>query len=413
MNEKALTVENLGKVYRIGSRLHYNTLRDSLANIFGLPYRKLKCVLRNKIKDEALIWALKNVTFEVERGEVVGIVGRNGSGKTTLLRLLSRITVPTEGWAKICGRVASLLEFGTGFHPELTGRDNIYLSGAILGMKKKEINRKFEEIVSFAEVHKFVDTPIKHYSSGMYMRLAFAIAAHLESEIVFVDEVLAVGDISFQKKCLGKMGNVAKSGRTVLFVSHQMNQIRRLCDKCIWLDEGIIKGFGPANEIVSSYEAALGSINAESDRKTQMSNSSARFVKWEVANSSSDKPHEIDTMGPIEIVFYLEVSKPINHGQHGIALYNNDGQLIWGAGTEYNLKFEQGTHRISYKLPSLPLKPGFYYWFVTIFEDRVPVDQWHCSPGLLINTEPLSNRYYDEWAGFLNFHYDINISKIT
>ena len=184
------------------------------------------------------LWALRDVSFDVESGEVVGLIGRNGAGKTTLLKILSRITQPTSGFAELHGRVGSLLEVGTGFHPELTGRENIYLSGTILGMTKREIDRKFDEIVAFAEVEKFLDTPLKHFSTGMQMRLAFAVAAHLEPEILFVDEVLAVGDIEFQKKCLGKMQEVSKSGRTIVFVSHQMNQIRRLCGRVLWIDGG-------------------------------------------------------------------------------------------------------------------------------------------------------------------------------
>src|SRR6202035_4482841 len=202
-------------------------------------------------------WALRDVCMEVREGEVLGLIGRNGAGKTTLLKILSRITRPTSGWAEIRGRVRSLLEVGTGFHGELSGRENTYLSGSILGMGKREIDRKFDEIVAFAEIDKFIDTPVKHYSSGMYVRLAFAVAAHLEPEILLVDEVLAVGDINFQKKCLGKMGEVAKGGRTVVLVSHQLNQIRRLCERVVWFDGGSVRQAGQTHEVVSAYEAAM------------------------------------------------------------------------------------------------------------------------------------------------------------
>src|SRR6266436_4478223 len=208
-------------------------------------------------KKEEMFWALKDVSLEVKEREVLGLIGRNGAGKTTLLKILSRITRPTEGWAEIHGRVGSLLEVGTGFHPELTGRENTYLSGAILGMGKAEIERKFDEIVAFAELEKFIDTPVKHYSSGMYVRLAFAVAAHLEPEILLVDEVLAVGDINFQKKCLGKMGDVARAGRTIVLVSHQMNQMRRLCNRAVWVDAGQIRMAGGTHEVVSAYESAM------------------------------------------------------------------------------------------------------------------------------------------------------------
>ena len=247
MNKTIIRVKNLSKQYRIGKSESYKTLRDVIANTFSAPFQK------NKPLPQNYIWALKNVSFEVKRGEVVGIIGKNGAGKSTLLKILSRITEPTGGSVRISGRVASLLEVGTGFHSELTGRENIYLNGAILGMEKSEINRKFDEIVNFAEIEKFLDTPVKHYSSGMYMRLAFAVAAHLEPEILLVDEVLAVGDIEFQKKCLGRMGEVASQGRTVLFVSHNMNAISTLVNRCIYLKKGAIAAIGNKDKVISKY----------------------------------------------------------------------------------------------------------------------------------------------------------------
>ena len=247
MND-AIRVEDLGKRYRIGGMPSgYRTLRDALAS----SLRRLS--RREPPPSKDTIWALRHINFNVERGQVLGIVGRNGAGKSTLLKLLSRVTDPTEGKAEIYGRVGSLLEVGTGFHPELTGRENIYLNGAILGMKRAEIERKFEEIVDFAEVRKFIDTPVKRYSSGMYLRLAFAVAAHLEPEILVVDEVLAVGDAEFQRKCLGKMSDVAAEGRTVLFVSHNMSAILRLTEETIVLDKGQIVMRGPTPEAVDFY----------------------------------------------------------------------------------------------------------------------------------------------------------------
>src|ERR1700730_5863391 len=234
-----IQAERLGKRYRRGTLVQRGMLRDTLTQLIRSPLSVLKR------PTQETFWALKDVSLQVGEGEVLGLIGRNGAGKTTLLKILSRITRPTEGWAEIRGRVRSLLEVGTGFHPELTGRENTYLSGSILGMSKREIDRKFDEIVAFAEIEKFIETQVRHYSSGMYVRLAFAVAAHLEPEILLVDEVLAVGDINFQKKCLGKMGEVAKGGRTVLLVSHQMNQIRRLCTSCVWLEAGRVKQLGP------------------------------------------------------------------------------------------------------------------------------------------------------------------------
>jgi lipopolysaccharide transport system ATP-binding protein len=253
MSELAVRVGGLGKQYRLGGHgERYSTLRDQLSKLASAPFRGFGRRAGYSEQNPAF-WALKDVSFEVPQGEVVGIIGRNGAGKSTLLKILSRITEPTVGEVDINGRVGSLLEVGTGFHPELTGRENVYLNGAILGMRRSEITRKFDEIVAFAEVEKFIDTPVKHYSSGMYMRLAFAVAAHLEPEILIVDEVLAVGDAEFQKKCLGKMGDVAKDGRTVLFVSHNMHAIRSLCAQGIVLERGRMLFAGSAPASVSSY----------------------------------------------------------------------------------------------------------------------------------------------------------------
>src|SRR5215469_4478918 len=249
MSETVIRCENLSKRYRIGERERYLALRDVLARVLNAPARIVRArPPLNGNGNHSYIWALKDISFEVRQGEVVGIIGRNGAGKTTLLKILARVTKPTEGFAEVRGRMGTLLEVGTGFHPELTGRENVLLSGAILGMGKSEIQRKFDEIVDFADVEKFIDTPLKHYSTGMQMRLAFAIAAHLEPEVLLVDEVLAVGDLEFQQRCLGRMEEVSQGGRTIILVSHQMNQIRRLCKTVAWLDQGEIKKVGPTAE---------------------------------------------------------------------------------------------------------------------------------------------------------------------
>jgi lipopolysaccharide transport system ATP-binding protein len=280
MSDVVIKAEGLGKRYRVGERERYLALRDVLARAVTAPFR------RNRERRPAdYLWALRDVSFGVQRGEVVGLVGRNGAGKTTLLKILSRITSPTAGFAEIHGRVGSLLEVGIGFHPELTGRENVYLSGAILGMRKTEINRKFDEIVAFAGVERFIDTPLKHFSTGMQMRLAFAVAAHLEPEILLVDEVLAVGDIEFQKKCLGKMQEVSNSGRTIVFVSHQMNQIRRLCERALWIDGGQIRDAGPANQIVGAYEAEMSSGATLVARNGNRKAAKAQFTRWSIQSS--------------------------------------------------------------------------------------------------------------------------------
>lgn len=259
MGDVAVRVENLGKLYRIGEPRRRKTFGEMLADVVYAPFKRSRAgsvaphaaQIAREFEDR--VWALKDVTFEVAKGEVLGVIGRNGAGKSTLLKILSRITRPTTGRATISGRVGSLLEVGTGFHGDLTGRENIYLNGAFLGMKKEEIDRKFDEIVAFAETERFLDTPVKHYSSGMYMRLAFAVAAHLETEILFVDEVLAVGDVAFQKKCLGRIGEVAKGGRTVVFVSHNMAAIERLCTRGLYLDKGVGLSTGSVREAIGLY----------------------------------------------------------------------------------------------------------------------------------------------------------------
>jgi lipopolysaccharide transport system ATP-binding protein len=262
MTRPAIEVHNLGKRYRIG-RLQErpDSLREMISQATLSPFRRIASLVGSgasrRVPEDEIIWALKDISFSVEQGEVVGFIGRNGAGKSTLLKVLSRITQPTEGRARIRGRVGSLLEVGTGFHQELTGRENIYLNGAILGMRRTEIERKFDEIVAFSGVERFIDTPVKRYSSGMYLRLAFAVAAHLEPEILLVDEVLAVGDAEFQKKCLGKMGAIAGQGRTVLFVSHNMAAVQSLCSRAIMLSDGRVVADGPVVETVNTYIASV------------------------------------------------------------------------------------------------------------------------------------------------------------
>jgi lipopolysaccharide transport system ATP-binding protein len=259
MSEPVIQVKGLSKRYYIGrSQGRYPTLRDSLSDLATAPFKRAWRLMRGQSTGAAdlheVLWALRDVSFEVQPGEVLGVIGRNGSGKSTLLKILSRITEPTEGRVRITGRVGSLLEVGTGFHPELTGRDNIYLNGAILGMKRQEIDRRFDEIVDFSEIGKFLDTPVKHYSSGMYVRLAFAVAAHMDTEILLVDEVLSVGDVAFQKKSTGRMAESTKAGRTVLFVSHNLPAVLSLCNRCVLLDQGHLVQLGPAADVVELYQ---------------------------------------------------------------------------------------------------------------------------------------------------------------
>ncbi len=258
-SDLAVEAVGLGKKYRIGGIIdRHRTLRDSVGSLLRRQARTLRTLgngARRSSKTDNVIWALRDVSFTVRRGEVLGVIGRNGAGKSTLLKVLTRISTPDEGYVRIRGRVGALLEVGTGFHLELTGRENIYLSGAVLGMRREEIDRKFDEIVEFAGVERFIDTPVKRYSSGMYLRLGFSVAAHLDPEILLVDEVLAVGDAEFQKKCLGKMGDVAGQGRTVLFVSHNMDAVRQLCHSALWLERGHLQHIGPTAEVIQAYLA--------------------------------------------------------------------------------------------------------------------------------------------------------------
>jgi lipopolysaccharide transport system ATP-binding protein len=396
-------VENLSKRYRRGALQQTTLLRDHLGRALRSPLSVFR-----RPKDETF-WALKDVSLDVHEGEVLGLIGRNGAGKTTLLKILSRITRPTKGWAEIHGRVGSLLEVGTGFHPELTGRENTFLSGAILGMSRSEIVHKFDEIVAFAELEKFIDTPVKHYSSGMFVRLAFAVAAHLEPEILLVDEVLAVGDINFQKKCLGKMGDVARAGRTVVLVSHQLNQIRRLCHRVVWIDDGQIRQNGPAHEVVSAYESAMARGDRNGAQQRRGPGTKGRFLRWQITEPRTDEPYLLNTTGPVKIKFLLELNEPVRMGHHGIALFNLDQQLLWGTATD-NLELATAEHEFVYAFPGLPLRPGSYTWRVSLYDEEDLVDAWDCLPEMIVATEPVTHQR-DEWSGLLNIPAKLLVSS--
>lgn len=306
MSQPMIKVEHLSKQYKIGVDRTYQTFQDAITSAIKSPLK----LFNSKANGNDTFWALKDVSFEVEKGEAVGIIGRNGAGKSTLLKILSRITEPTEGRITMRGRVASLLEVGTGFHPELTGRENIYLNGSILGMKKREIDAKFDDIVKFSEIEKFLDTPVKRYSSGMYVRLAFAVAAHLEPEILVVDEVLAVGDAAFQKKCLGKMKEVSsKEGRTVLFVSHNMPSISRLCRQVLLLSEGKVKAIGKAEEIINAYQSETSIHNQRplNERRDRKGNGIIRVKDIYLQNKSGKILDSIKGGEPVNFVLVAKI----------------------------------------------------------------------------------------------------------
>lgn len=392
-----IELQGISKVYRLGERLS-NTFREAFEN------RKHR--FDSSKKSSEIFWALNDVYFSIQRGEIVGIIGRNGAGKSTLLKILSRITEPTRGRAILRGRVSSLLEVGTGFHPELTGRENIYLNGCILGMRKREIDHKFDQIVAFAELERFVDTPVKRYSSGMYVRLAFSIAAHLEPQILLVDEVLAVGDTGFQKKCMDKMGDVSKKGLTILFVSHQLNQIRRLCSRAIWLDEGQVRKQGSTPEVLGAYESSAVSFISESTETSEglRRKRAARFVSWEIVRSGISTGHDLGTPDGFDLVVRIQVNQKVRNGHHGIALWNNEGVLVWASAVS-ELTMEPGLHEMIYAFPGLPLCPGVYRWQVSFYEDGKLLDLWYCVPEMVISTIPKTHPL-DKWSGVLNLSCD-------
>jgi len=324
-----IKVENLSKQYTIGGASErYSTFRESVVKTVKAPFNALRNGRRNGNEQ---FWALKDINFEVTPGEVVGIIGRNGAGKSTLLKILSRITEPTTGKVDLYGRVGSLLEVGTGFHPELTGRENIYLNGAILGMKHDEISKKFDEIVDFAEIEEFLDTPVKRYSSGMYMRLAFGVAAHLEPEVLMVDEVLAVGDAQFQKKCLKKMKDVGEHGRTVLFVSHDMQAMSRLCGRVIWLSSGNVMEDGATETVIGSYLLEQATRGAERtwDADTAPGNETARLRSVRVRNRSGETVSTVNITDPVAIEMTYDVLKPGIVMAPNIHLFNDRGVCLF------------------------------------------------------------------------------------
>lgn len=389
MSDIAIKVDRLGKSYRIGQREGYKTFRDAIISAATIPLHSInRFKSDNGNRDPEIFWALKDVSFEVKQGEVVGIIGRNGAGKSTLLKILSHITTPTEGFVELHGRISSLLEVGTGFHPELTGRENIYLSGSILGMRRREIESKFDEIVKFAEIDKFLDTPAKRYSSGMYVRLAFSVAAHLEPEILLVDEVLAVGDIGFQKKCLGKMKEVSGEGRTVLFVSHNMNAVEHLCGSCIMLEGGKLKKYskdtpGIIKEYIFGTDNNLLSAEWINDGSVP-DNPFFKLLHFYVGDDSGNKvTMPIDNNSDVWIYIEGEIREFDPALTIGYAIYLEDGTLLyWSYQTDkeekYWIKLRKGLNIIRTKIPKRFLNEGtFRIEFIGSLHFR----QWLFQPG--------------------------------
>jgi len=373
MSNRAIEVVGLGKQYRIGAaRVGTKNLRDAIARAVTAPVRNLRRLREMRRLGgggvSPTMWALRDVSFTVDEGEVLGLIGRNGAGKSTLLKILSRITDPTTGYAEVRGRVGSLLEVGTGFHQELTGRDNVYLNGSILGMDRAYIRRCFDEIVEFSGIGPFIDTPVKHYSSGMNVRLAFAVAAHLEPEVLIIDEVLAVGDAEFQRKCLGKMDDVARGGRTVLFVSHNLGAVQRLCTRSILLKDGQVVAEGDTTEVVRQYLASGVSeappaqwLDLSSAERTGSGVSRVEAIRYGSPDQTVDfRPYP---GGPLEMTLRVSATAPVPRATVGFALRDHFGATLLSGSTTANgsrasLPEGQSTWRVA--IPSLPLRPGAY-----------------------------------------------------
>ncbi len=386
MSDVIIKAENLGKKYVIGHQAEngrYVALRDVLMHNVHSMWDKTKDLMRGNaiVQGDSLeeLWALRDINFEIRQGDVVGIIGRNGAGKSTLLKILSRITEPTEGRVRIQGRVASLLEVGTGFHTELTGRENIFLNGAILGMSRAEMRSKFDEIVAFAEVEKFLDTPVKRYSSGMYVRLAFAVAAHLEPKILIVDEVLAVGDAEFQRKCLGKMEHVSKTGRTVLFVSHNMAAVGALCRTGFVLDGGKLVCAGEMDKCLDYYQSNS-RIQASAhlaERNNRQGSGLAKCLNVSVIGSDGQFLTTIRSGDKFEVLFEIESKRKIDHVLPGLNITNSIGQRVvtfWGGFTDRALRLEPGINHFLLRARRLDLRPGEYRLSATLGLDGEALD---------------------------------------
>jgi len=410
-----IKVDNLSKSYMIGhqKRDRYLTLRDVMAhNLRGLAQRIRHPLSPNRetVQLEEL-WALKDIHFEIQQGDRIGIIGRNGAGKSTLLKVLSRITEPTTGSIMLKGRVASLLEVGTGFHPELTGSENIYLNGAILGMTKKEIKRKFDEIVAFAEVEKFLDTPVKRYSSGMYVRLAFAVAAHLEPEILIVDEVLAVGDAMFQKKCLGKMQDVGREGRTVLFVSHNMIALKSLCEKAIWINSGAMVEIGDTEKVISNYLQNGVAANMKQiwdNPETAPGNEKVRLHSVNISHGGEKDGANITVATPIDMDFELWNFEQDAVLSFNVALYDNQNVCIFNDAS-YPKAYPIGKVRGICHIPGNFMNDGDFRVRLLIIRDRrEAIIQMDNAATFEVHDVDRQGPWYGKWPGVVRprFNWD-------
>jgi lipopolysaccharide transport system ATP-binding protein len=415
MGDIAIRITSLGKRYKLGDRPPYATLRDSIARVFAAPLRRASARpagdagADGQTSGEEWLWALKDLSLEIPQGDIVGIVGNNGAGKSTLLKILSRITEPTEGRVEIRGRIGSLLEVGTGFHHELSGHENVYLNGAILGMRRSEIRRKFDEIVAFAEVERFINVPVKHYSSGMYMRLAFAVAAHLEPEILLVDEVLAVGDAGFQEKCLGKMSDIARQGRTVLFVSHNLAAVQSLCRRAILLEHGRLASQGPPSRVVSDYLEQSFAVQMErrwDEAPPAPGNDRIRLLRATIRPTGGEvgDPITIRTHFSVEIDFWN--ARPGRNVKLRLHVYDQHASLVFATTPIIGETWQRrplpiGRYRSTCHVPGDLLNDGLHYVDVIAVQDDTELiySLEHALTFVVHDAAEMRDAWHGKWPG--------------
>lgn len=421
MAQEMIQVEDLSKMYRLGE-INTGSLSHDLNRWWARlarnedPYQKLAEVNDRTSKSKSgYVWSLKDVSFSVSQGEVFGIIGKNGAGKSTLLKLLSKITKPTQGSIKIGGRIASLLEVGTGFHPDLSGRENVFLNGAILGMRRQEIKNRFDEIVEFSGIERYIDTPVKRYSSGMFVRLAFAVAAHLEPEILIIDEVLAVGDAEFQQKCLGKMQDVAKNqGRTILFVSHHMAAVKRLCNRALLLEKGTVKITGPVDKVLETYQESEND-KEQGVRSNLPDNGMGYFLDWQMEGQTSEDAHTCYTRENITLVFRFRSLIDLPNSEFHIQVkYDEDAVLLHASSSAFAGKpfsLHPGEYRFKLHL-QLPVKKGRYQLHAGLFSSGKVIDHWQTSTKIIVlDTYEASS--IEGLEGILNIKTNFSLEKIN
>lgn len=412
--ENIIEVEHLSKVYKLGT-MNAGSLRQDLKHWLSAMFRRKDPFFQNPEDTQGMLWALKDVSFDVREGEAFGIIGHNGSGKSTLLKILSKVTLPTHGVVRGRGRINSLLEIGTGFHEELTGRENVYLNGYFLGMSRQEIHQKFDEIVAFSEVSQFIDTPVKRYSSGMYVRLAFAVAAHLEPDILIVDEVLAVGDSEFQKKCLAKMNDVAgKEGRTILFVSHSMQSVQNLCQRAMLLNKGQVITVGPSDKVVHSYLAGIQSTKLSQlwSREDAPGNDLLRIHQVALTPAFPEGMSVIDIRTQLSLQFEFQLSRSSRNFITGIHLFTSGGECIFNI-TSAPADLQPGTYRGELTIPGHFLNDGSYEIAIVFLQEHIE-EVFYLRDAVSFDVDDFREhqQWYGKWAGYVRPNFPISIQQV-